>query len=334
MRHRTYEIRMSGRSNDEARDAKRTSQTSIEPQPEPNMRSRRILRTVSPPIQIGMVLLGLWGCSLMNADQDVPRYLIVPDIEYTPGEDQGTASTNVTDLWVYSATDVVGVFPLPAIVPILPADAAGSPVTLLAGIRENGISNSRAPYPFYTTVDHFVDGTAGSRDTLLPEIGLVDNVRLIAVEDFENSNVFANMAGGAGLVRTDVEGEVFEGGHSGRIDVDTDNPLIRVRTVEQEFDLTSGLPVFLELDYRCDQSFAVGLYGFRNGQETKHLALVVNPTESAGQAATWNKLYVDLGAVVMAQGAADHFEVYVECILEAERTAGSVGLDNVRIVTY
>ena len=102
---------------------------------------------------MGMVAAGLWGCSLIATDQDIPTYLVVPDIQFEPTELQGTASTNITDLWVYSATDVVGVFPLPAVVPLLQEDVQGGAVTLLAGIRENGLSDRRSPYPFYTTVD-------------------------------------------------------------------------------------------------------------------------------------------------------------------------------------
>lgn len=329
-----YEKAQGLRCMNEKVKSMRTDPDTQPPEPSPNMPFRPHLRKLSPAMYFSLVLLGLWGCSLMDPEQDIPTYLIVPGWEFIPGEDQGTASTNITDLWVYSATDVVGVFPLPAIVPILPQDANGYPVTLLAGIRENGISNSRAPYPFYTAVDQEVLGEPGARDTLQPEVTLVDDVRLIRIEDFENSNVFGNLGGGSGLLRLDAEDAVFEGEYAGRIEVDTDAPLSRVRTVEQEFDLNNGVPAFLELDYRCDQSFALGLYGFRDGIETKHLALVVNPTEELGGEIEWNKLYVDLAPSITAQGVADHFEVYVECILEAGRESGSVGLDNLRILTY
>ena len=48
----------------------------------------------------------------------------------------------------------------------------------------------------------------------------------------------------------------------------------------------------------------------------------------------WNKIYVDISPLVNGQGNADHFEVYVECVLEAGRSTGTVGLDNLRILTY
>lgn len=305
-----------------------------EPQPEPNMRAHRLRRALYTTLQLGLVLIGLWGCSLMQSNQEIPGYLVIAGFGFAPQEDQGTGSTNITDVWVYSTTDVIGVFPLPAVVPVLPQDAAEGPVTLLAGIRESGISNSRAPYPFYTVVEHFPTEGPGRRDTLTPEIELVEGVRLLPVEDFENSNVFGNVGSGEGMVRTDIPDAVFEGEYAGVLQVNADAPLARVRTVEQEYSLQSGAPAFMELDYRCDQSFAVGLMGYRDGIESKHLALVINATGAPGAVAEWNKLYVDLAPALNAQGTADHFEVYFECILEADRAAGTVGLDNVRILTY
>lgn len=329
-----HEMMKHGRSGSGGRSDSNGNRILPTPRPEPDMRQHRRIRAFAGPFQWGMIIMGLWGCSLIDPGQDIPTYLIVDEMRFEPGPDQGTASSNITDLWVYSATDVVGVFPLPAIVPILPLDAAGAPVRLLAGIRENGISNSRAPYPFYTTVEHELEGGPGMRDSLMPSVSLVENVRLLIVEDFENSNVFNSMVGGAGMVRTGTEGEVFEGEKSGRIEVDAGNPVVRVRTVEQEYDLGPEAPVFLEFDYRCDHSFAVGVYGFRDGMETKHLALVINPTEEQGGSTAWNKLYVDLGPSMINQGVADHFELYIECILEGGRDSGSVGLDNLRILTY
>ena len=103
--------------------------------------------------------------------------------------------------------------------------------------------------------------------------------------------------------------------------------------MEQEYDLQNGAPAFLEMDYRCDQPFAVGLFGFRSGQEWQHPAMVLTATDD-GVDPVWNKIYIDLAPLVTAQGTADHFEVYFECFLESGRSTGTVGLDNLRILTY
>ena len=297
------------------------------------MRSNRVAPFCLTAFQGVLLLLGLWGCSVIGEDQDVPRYLVVPDVMFTPDELQGTASVNITDLWVYSATDVVGVFPLPAVVPLLPQDMESGSVRLLAGIRENGLSDRRAPYPFYTAFDQESFPEPGFRDTLQPSVELVEDVRLIRVEDFETSNVFGSMIGGQGLIRVDAAGQVFEGEESGWIEVQAGTEAVRVRTVEQEYDLENGVPAFLEMDYRCDQPFAVGLFGFRDGQEWQQPAMVLTATDD-GLNPVWNKIYIDLAPLVTAQGVADHFEVYFECFLEAGRATGTVGVDNIRILTY
>lgn len=297
------------------------------------MRIQRVAQLGLKPFQMALLLLGLWGCSIIGEDQDIPRYLVVPELAFTPGELEGTSSSRITDLWVYSATDVVGVFPLPAVVPLLPEDIAEGSVRLLAGIRENGLSDRRAPYPFFTAYEQAQFPDPGMRDTLVPLIELVEDVRLLRVEDFETSNVFGSMIGGPGLLRVDDDVQVFEGGESGRINVSIGAEAVRVRTVEQEYDLINGVPAFLEMDYRCDQPFAVGLFGFRGGQEWQHPAMVLTATDD-GLNPVWNKIYIDLEPLVMAQGTADHFEVYFECFLQSGRFSGSVGLDNLRILTY
>lgn len=282
------------------------------------------------------VVAGLIGCTLIDPAEDIPTYLIVDGVSFTPGPDEGTASIAVTDVWAYSTTDVLGVFPLPAIIPVFPQDRAEGPVRLLPGIRENGISDSRAPYPFYTALDVDVDGEPGARDTVALTFEWVDDVRYLRVEDFENSNVFDDVAGvGAELQRVTAEADVLEGDGSGRALLTPQANLMRSRTLEQEYVLESGLPCFLEMNYRCDHSFLVGLYAFRNGASTRYPALVLNTTvPDNGVEPEWNKVYVDLTPILDVNPNADHFEVYFECLLAEGAEGAEIGLDNLRILTY
>ena len=227
---------------------------------------------------------------------------------------------------------MVGIFPLPAVVPLLPEDTQGGEVRLLAGIRENGLSDRRAPYPFFTAYEQLDFPDPGMRDTLTRNRarggrpaaagGGLRDLQCVRFHDWWNRP----SAGRCG-------GPVFEGDESGRIEVSVGAEAVRVRTVEQEYGLQNGAPAFLEMDYRCDQPFAVGLFGFRSGQEWQHPAMVLTATDD-GLDPVWNKIYIDLAPLVTAQGTADHFEVYFECFLESGRSTGTVGLDNLRILTY
>ena len=282
------------------------------------------------------VVVGLLGCTLIDPAEDIPTYLIVDGVNFTPNPEQGTASIAVTDVWAYSTTDVLGIFPLPAIIPIFPQDRVEGPVRLLPGIRENGMSDDRAPYPFYTAMDVEVDGAPGHRDTVQLDFSWIPDVRHLRVEDFENSNVFSNVAGTDALLERVSSGSfVFEGSGSGRSVLTPDAPLMRAHTLEQEYHLEMGVPTFLEMNYRCDQSFVVGLYAFRDGASTRYPALILSSTVPVeGAEAEWNKVYVDLTSVVDANFQADHFEVYFECLLDGQSDGAEIGLDNLRILTY
>ena len=143
---------------------------------------------------------GLWGCSPHCGRSDLPIYLVTPSSN-SARVAPGTAST-ITDLWVYSSTDVVGVFPLPAVVPLIGEDLQREDVVARHSKMD---SVTAVPCPFYTTVDVIPAVAPGMRDTLLPEVGLVDSVRYLPIEDFETSNVFGSMVGN-GLDSDSTEG--------------------------------------------------------------------------------------------------------------------------------
>ena len=74
------------------------------------------------------LLLGaLWsGCQPESWDLGAPEVLEISEYTLTTTPLQGTAQHGVEEVWVYSATDVLGVYPLPARVTL----PAGEPQTL------------------------------------------------------------------------------------------------------------------------------------------------------------------------------------------------------------
>ena len=65
-------------------------------------------------------------------------------MEVTTEEDQGTNSHRIEEVWVYTETDVLGAFPLPADITLSPEQLGSeATITLLAGIRANAVSASR-----------------------------------------------------------------------------------------------------------------------------------------------------------------------------------------------
>ena len=191
-----------------------------------------------------------------------PEVLRISEYELVTTPAQGTAAHKVEEVWVYSATDVVGVYPLPATVAL----PAGEPqtLTLVPGIRANGIAATRRTYPFYevnrvdldgdpeTELDHAFGGGYVSTDAL--------ETKVILAEDFESANRFLESSNSNVEVQRILDpANVFEGNGSGYIWMDSTHTQLNAATHEQFYDLPRDRPVYLEFHYKCDVGFVVGL---------------------------------------------------------------------------
>ena len=66
--------------------------------------------------------------------------------------EQGSNFKAITDAWVYVDDGLIGAFELPATIPVL---AEGKhKLEIRPGIKLNGISSTRAPYPFYQPITY------------------------------------------------------------------------------------------------------------------------------------------------------------------------------------
>ena len=81
--------------------------------------------------------------------------------------DENGVTDNITDAWVYLNDNLQGVYELPANFPVL---AKGNQtLRVKAGIKLNGISSTRSPYPFY---ESFID----TIDLKLNETIIIDSI--------------------------------------------------------------------------------------------------------------------------------------------------------------
>lgn len=272
-----------------------------------------------------VVVLG--GCDWREAEP--PHMIHVPAIglETTPLE--GTDSQRIEEVWVYTETDVHGAFPLPADIP-WPVESGPATLRFLPGIRANAVSATRQPYPFYETMEWVVTPVAGGRDTLDFTTRYNDFAKVQVVEDFELANRFAEASTStAEIVRTTNASDVFEGDASGLVVLTPTEALLVAATNEQQLELNSDGPVWLEMDFRCNQVFAIGLEAHNLIEVTRTPILVLNPTDGA-----WKKIYLDLGPVVRSATTAAWFEISLDANYDGSVDTARIAIDNLKIVQY
>lgn len=273
------------------------------------------------------------ACGLFDPEEPLPAYLVIPELEFTTDyPTEGTDSHRITEVWVFANARMVGAYELPAEVPIL--EEGPTDIQIFSGIKNNGIAGIRITYPFYTTHDEVLDLAPLKKDTIIPQFVYRDNATIELVDDFEAANVFALDQNAQGsMERIGDESIVFEGNRSLQVSLSVDEGVGRIITNEQQYELPSNRQSWLEMNYRSDNSFAVGLMVDNLSGRQKETILILNPTINNPNIADWNKIYVDLNSVTTIYQNAT-YELFFEIVKDQGNSEANVWLDNIKIVYF
>jgi hypothetical protein len=277
-----------------------------------------------------VIVAGIYasGCNTINPEEKVPTYIHLDTINFvnTNPTKEGTTSQNITSAWVYFNNNPIGVFDLPATVPIL-ADAPGQ-VSISAGVAYSGLGYASL-YPFFNSDTFTLTPAPGTILKPKPTISYVDAAVFTWKEDFETGNAFINTNADnptdTSLVRTNAPGDIFEGGGSGVIYLDANHPT-------SENISNNGFPIkagqsFIELNYKCNTSFQVGLQTSKQGAVLFEYIAGVKAKES------WNKVYIGLSNFTGTyQGA--QYRIMIKAGLDNGLSNGYVLLDNIKVISY
>lgn len=270
------------------------------------------------------------GCDVINPSEPTPTYIRIDSFKFeeTDPNRTGSSSNKITAVWVYQDNKSVGVFDLPCNIPILMDER--SVISIAPGVTYGGIKDYQAIYPFYTFDTMTVDPDPGNVITFDANTRYISDLRLPYNEDFEIGNgfeeVYPDQIGDTSLVRVNSSFDVFEGDGSGYIYIDGTNPRAEVAN-STPFNIRSG-NAFIELNYKCNVSFLVGLRGsFSNNIDVYKYFHGINANEK------WNKIYIDIEPYVGELGA-EEYRVAILTELPDGQSDGYILLDNIKVVTF
>jgi hypothetical protein len=268
------------------------------------------------------------SCNVINPTEVTPTYIYLDSTQFKVNDalKEGSGSQKVTSAWVYFNNDLVGAFELPTKVPIL-ATAAGQ-VRITAGVTYSGLSQE-SQYPFFAGDTFNIQPAAGQVLHPIPTFTYVAAAKFPLKEDFETGNTFGklnpNNTSDTTIVRTDDKSKVFEGGGSGYIFVDGTHPTSE-NVSNTAFAITQG-ESYLELNYKCNTSFQVGLITSINGQIVPQYLAGVKAKES------WNKIYVALSKFT-GNYPSKSYSLIIKTGLDDGLSTGYVLLDNIKVVSF
>lgn len=274
------------------------------------------------------LLASLFAFGSCDHPEPIPAFLTIQSIEVQDFPDQ-----NINHAWVYADGQLLGAFPLPATVPVL-ADG-DTEIQLFPGVDENGNFLTPNIYPFFKKLVKTMPLVAGETAVLQPVLSYDLTTVQPLTDDFDNGSrqfVEDNDLDPFTKLETISTGGVANS-QAGKITLDTAHRFFETRSLPLD-DLPFDRPVWLEISYKADFKFQIGLAGFVGGQpETALYFQTIFPKT------TWTKMYVNLtGAIKLSE-----FDVYkiglkttlpVDADGKLELQNGSVWVDNIRLVHF
>lgn len=309
------------------------------------------LRKSSLFLPLVMVFLLLFSCRKFEGDQTIPAYIKIDSLTLiTDYSVEGTSSAKIETVWIYVDGNLEGIYELPVMAPILARDM--KEVNIQAGINLNGIASTRAPYPFYESVIQdvrFLENkvvninggyvvTGDDTTWLESETRYMDNCVFVWMEDFEDPSVGLDSLppSQVDIQRTKPVNhpEAYlssNSNYSGYIELTEDKPYFRIATNvgnEDGFKLpqANNWPIFLELNYKCNQTFTIGVFANEISQIIENPLIGINPSEE------WNKIYINLKPIVNYSISAVDFNIVVDGHLGEGLTKGEIYLDNIKLI--
>lgn len=276
------------------------------------------------PITIVLLFAGLLLTLSCNKEEPIPAWVIIPEYQVTTTPDQGTAAQKITEVYVYSTSSFLGVFPIPGKIPIL--EYGTVQLELFPGIRANGIKSTPDIYGFFTRTKHTLDLQPGKFDTIIPMYTYDPAVHIRMVENFDGSiKWFTTQIAGYPLEMT--ANTEFEG-RAGTFTVDEAEPIFEVATPAFSNIPQNNTPIYLELHYKTEIPFLIGLEGSSSSiPKAKQYIAGVNAKDE------WNKIYFSLTDAINLSDL-ESYKVIIRADLPINGSVDSarVWIDNIKLI--
>lgn len=263
---------------------------------------KHVLRIVGLLIPV-IGAFGFAGCSILDPAEEIPSYVRINSISLTINNSniEGTGSQKITDAWVYVDGELLGGYEMPVSIPILKEGT--HTILILAGIKQNGLSTTRAIYPKYKGWESSITLTRGQVVTVNPVVQYFPITNFVWMCDFDGAGTNIDDSDGPWPNRLQVlsGSEAFEN-FSGYVTLNSDTNEFYAQS-SLAYTLDNSQDVYLEMNYKCNQEFVVGIKNTTNGD-------FVPWCEVQGSTG-WNKIYIRLNDAILTQPPGGVYHVYI-----------------------
>lgn len=281
------------------------------------------------------------ACQLINPEEELPVFISIEDSRVLVDETLDFWSPlGIKDGWVFLQGEQIGVFQLPAVIPILPKKV-GNSIRIGGGVFETGLSTFRIEYPFWNDIIVSIEG-AEPLDTVVitPRFEYFprDTTLIYAFEaGFEggSSNLQSLSPNGTYATMQISTEDKFVGLQSGKVTFTSSRYQFEASSPTLTLPQSGNNDIWCEVTYKNDIPFTVLMIGLAPGSpievELPTNVLFSSPDE-------WNTAYIHLNDLARSIPDGSIFKLLFRASSqEAGATSGRSGtifLDQIRLIHF
>ncbi|MAQ70515.1 MAG: hypothetical protein CMD23_05430 [Flavobacteriales bacterium] len=282
------------------------------------------------------IIFLMYSCS-DNIAAEIPSYIEIDYFDYegnsnqTPPYPNSHESVKITDAWVTMDGQIIGNYEIPCKIPIL--SNGEHSFNISPGIKANGIAGTRIQYPFYEKyqtdvvldINESVYISPKTTYKTDPNDPTTPRFKFKETGTFEEPGTMfeASTTSDTNVV---IQNEiVFQGEYSAAIYLDSINTYFDVQTSTELDSLIFNTHTFLELDFKSNINFNVGLVIINDIAEKQELIQLYATDE-------WKKIYLDLKPLTNMGNSTSKFKIYFEGFHNGKEIESNVYLDNLKLV--
>lgn len=285
-----------------------------------------------------LLILFSIACSIEKAT--IPSYIYIKKFKtITDPLTQGDTTQDIQDAWLWldQNNEPLGSYGLPTYIPII---AKGKQkIILRGGIKRSGQDNQRLDYPFYADFDTIINFDKLTSDTISPTVKYLTNCKFPLIQDFDGATSFFsiyNPRNGDSVMKVSNNEAWKLNNNSGKFVIGDTAGYLVYQSKELSNLPGNGIPIYLEVDFKCNNAFFVGLRMFyTNGENYAYDVMAINSTNG-----DWKKLYIDLSNEISSEigkrGAGTTFQVFIRLEKSGSPLTDNTHLylDNIKLIHF
>lgn len=278
-----------------------------------------------------------FGCEKFDPPETIPAYIKIDSIDIETTSAQGTNDNlGIKDAWVYVNEELIGVFELPLIVPVLKEGDCN--IKIYAGIKRNGFTEDGERYLFLNPYEITTNLVPTEILELKPTVTYISNANFW-LEDFEGPGIKLSKTSNADVdfsLTTNAD-EVLEGSQSAKVEFTSGNLLFEMQSDETAFNnFNLGSTIYLEMNYKTNYQIVVGIFSRKTGElvDTQSPYLSLFPTTDVNGVDQWNKIYIDLTEIIRPVTPTEDLDFFIGIKYDASQSTvlPKAYFDNIKVI--